>query len=152
MGSNVSNRVGRPNAGDFSDPETGEINDQGMKLIQTAAGMGLPYIEIAALLGMSERTFFDQREKFPEINEVIKEGEAAAGFKVANSLLRRCDAGDMAAIRWFEMTRKGRGERIEQEVTETQYVVEVPAQQSQEAWSKQFSPDGGSDDSGSPTI
>ena len=148
MGENV--KVGRPRAGDYSDPDTGEINELGLKLIQTAAGMGLPYIEIAALLGMSERTFFDRRENFPIIDDVIKEGEADAGLRVANALLKRCAAGDMAAIRWFEMTRKGRSERVEQRVETKSFVIEAPPAMAEEEWEKAFSPQAMTDGTDTP--
>lgn len=145
-------KQGRPKAGDFADTSTGEINDQGLAIIRRAAGIGIPMREIASLIGMSERTFYDRRKEFPDVQVMIDLGEAESSVRVANALMSRATNGDMAAIRWFEMTRKGRSEKIDQTVdqTSTQYVVEVPAQQSEEAWAAQNSPQDPTSDDSSP--
>lgn len=139
MGDSVT-KLGRPKAGDYSDPASGEINDAGLTILRRSAGMGLTQKEMAALIGMSERTLYDRRKEFPAIQEVIELGEAEAGVRVANALLRRAEGGDMAAIRWYEMTRKGRHEKVDTTVETRSYVIEVPAQQSEEAWEKINSP------------
>lgn len=150
MGTNVSKR-GRPFAGDFSDPVTGEFNDDGLTIVRRASGMGLTMAETAALLGMNVATFSERRKAFPDIDDVIALGDAEAGVRVASALLRRAEQGDMSAIRWYETTRKGRAEKVEQTVEHVQYVVEVPAQQSEEAWEKMHSPVGLPLDDGSIT-
>ena len=135
-------RSGRPAAGDFCDPDTGALTEQGMTLVRKCASLGLPRKHVASLLGMSERTFKDRRDKFPEIEEVYLLGAAEADLAVSSALFRKAKSGDIASIRWFEMTRFNRAERVEQSGETTSYVVEVPAKQSAEEWQAAHSPDG----------
>jgi len=139
-------RTGRAYTGEYSDPETGELTEEAYKLIRRAAGLGLPRHAIARLLGMSPETFKHRRQKFPDIEEVFELGKAEADLTISNSLFTRARNGDMAAIRWYEMTRHGRAERTESETTTKSYVVEVPPKLDEDAWIKQFSPQ---DDAGS---
>lgn len=144
-------RVGRRYAGHSEYWDSfGQPTEACFRLIETVAGLGLSKAEIAALTGVSYNTFHTREKENEDIRESMAFGEAAAGLKVANALLRRAEKGDMAAIRWYEMTRKGRSERTESksDSTVTQYVVEVPATQSEEAWEKAHSPAGLPSDDG----
>lgn len=135
-------RTGRPAAGDFCDPETGELTSDGYALVRRAAGLGLPRKSVARLLGMHTDTFGDRRRKFPEIDEVYELGKAEADLQVSNALFKRAVGGDMAAIRWYEMTRTDRNPNvpvIEQDLKAAE-VIEVPATLPEEEWTKRFSP------------
>lgn len=143
-----SNRSGRPRAGDYCDPDTGELNEEGYTLVRRAAGLGLPRKSVARLLGMHPDTFCDRREKFPEIEEIYELGKSEADLQVSSALFKRAKGGDIASIRWYEMTRQGRSERVEQKTESVSYVVEAPAALAEEEWEKQFSP---ADDGISPT-
>lgn len=140
MAENVTKRMGRPNSGDYSDPETGEINDAGLTIIRRAAGLGLTLVEMASLIGMSDRTLYDRRKQFPEVQEIINLGEAEAGVRVAHALIKKAEQGDMAAIRWYEMTRKNRAEKTETKAETTSYVIEVPALMPEDEWETAHSP------------
>jgi hypothetical protein len=144
-------RIGRPKAGDaIFWNEDGSPTIDALRMIERAAGMGLPKFEISALLGMSSRTFYVREKEYPEIVEYMEYGEAAAGLRVANALLRRAEVGDMAAIRWFEMTRKGRSERTEVKTETRHFVIQAPPLLEEAAWEDQFSPERLTDGS-SPT-
>ncbi len=133
-------RTGRPSVGLFCDPETGEFDEEGKELIKRASGLGLPRKAIAALLGMSPKTFENRRQKFPEIEEWIEEGSAAADLAVSNALYKRAVQGDMAAIRWYEMTRTQRNPNVPVVEQSNVYVIEAPATQSEEEWEQAYSP------------
>jgi len=130
----------RPYAGDYSDPKTGEINEAGLELISRAAGLGLSRKHIAALLGMNEDTFTLRRKKFPNIEHSFITGKAQADLVVSNALYKRAKDGDISAIRWYEMTRMGRAEKAEQEVTSTQYVIQAPPPMEEDDWAAEYSP------------
>jgi len=136
-------RPGRPNAGEFSHPETGELNDTGLELVRRAAGLGLTRAATARLLGMCDKTFVERRKKFPIIDEVFETGKAEANLQVANALFKRAVSGDMAAIRWYEMTRTERNPNaplIESDEGNGSYLIAAPPKASREEWVKEHSP------------
>ena len=134
-------RTGRPRAGDFCDPETGEFTEKGYELVRRGAGLGLSRMGIARLMGMSPRTFGDRVKLFPQIEEAIEEGKAAADLQVSNALFQKAKNGDMAAIRWYEMTRSGRNPNVPVvEVEAKPFAVEGPAIQSEQDWEINHSP------------
>lgn len=141
MGEVLQTRAGRPAAGDYCDPETGELTDDGYKLVRRAAGLGLTKHQIAILLGMHVDTFVDRRRKFPEIDRVIELGKSEADLAVSNALYKRATAGDMAAIRWYEMTRTSHAAGVEAPPQEaTVYVIQAPPKVSEEEWEARHSP------------
>lgn len=135
------NRQGRPNAGAFTDPNTGALSEDGMALVRRASGLGLTKAHIARLLGMHPDTFVDRRKKFPEIEEEFELGKAQSDLTISNALYTKAKGGDMAAIRWYEMTRMNRSEKIETDnVHKHSGVVRVPVKLSEEEWAENYSP------------
>jgi len=134
-------RVGRPAAGDFCDTETGEFTEEGRNLIRRAAGLGLRHKAIAALIGITQPTFSKRLKLFPEAEQAYELGKAEADLQVSNALFQRAIGGDMAAIRWYEMTRTDRNPNIPVvEDATSSSVIEVPATLPEDEWTARFSP------------
>ena len=91
-----------------------------IRRIEELAGYGLTIAQIAAVLGISDRTLRDHRGINPEIDAALQRGKAKAAAKVGRALYRRAVDGDVPAIRWWEMTREGRSEK-----TQTDSTIEV---------------------------
>lgn len=133
-------RAGRPNAGDFCDDVTGELTSDGYTLVRRAAALGLTKGATARLLGMHVDTFVDRRKRWPEIDEVFELGRAEADLAVSNALYKKAVSGDMAAIRWYEMTRTDRNPAVAVIEQETNFVVEVPQVLDEATWEEVNSP------------
>jgi len=136
-------RDGRPAAGDFSDPETGALTEEGMTLVRRAAGLGLTRGGVARLLGMHPDTFVDRRKKFPEIDEAYEYGKVEADLQVSNALFKKAKSGDMSAIRWYEMTRSDRNPNapvLEVDPGSQSFVIEAPPKATLDDWVNDHSP------------
>ena len=138
---NALGKRGRFTVGVGFDEETGAPSDQALQMIKTAAGLGLSVREIGLLLGFGETAWLNRRKKFPDINEAMEFGRVETNFQVSGSLMKRAMKGDVSAIRWFETTRQGRSEKVEQSVTEKQFVVAMPPNVSLQEWLNEFGPD-----------
>lgn len=134
-------RIGRPRAGDFSDPDTGGFTEEGLNLIRRAAGLGLRHAGIAALIGIEGSTFSRRLSNDPDAKEAYMLGKAEADLQVSNALFQRAINGDMAAIRWYEMTRTDRNPNVPVvEGDGSASVIEVPATLPEDEWKARFSP------------
>ena len=89
-------------------PITIEITDKMLGQIETLAGYGLTLAQIAAVIGVSESLLMKKRVDEDRINTALDAGRAKAQGRVGKSLFERAVDGDVAAIRWYEMTRAGR--------------------------------------------
>ena len=87
-----------------------EITIKGLRQIEKLAGYGLTQAAIAAVLGMSERTFRDKKHE-ERVSAALDKGRAVAEANVGKALYNKAIDGDIAAIRWWEITRAGRSER-----------------------------------------
>lgn len=96
------------------------ISDEVLRQAEELSGYGLSATQIAAVLGMCERTFHVKRETSASFNAALERGKAKAAGIVGKALFLRAKDGDIGAIRWWEMTRQGRSER-----TQTEAKVEV---------------------------
>lgn len=84
---------------DFTDRDIGQI--------ETLAGYGLSLPQIAAVMMISEQEFMTRRNE-PLVNRALEAGKAKAQGVVGKALYLRAKDGDIAAIRWWEMTRAKR--------------------------------------------
>jgi hypothetical protein len=133
--------MGRHHTGRFCDPETGILTEDGYDLITQAAGLGSRDFEMAALLGISPTTFKVRKKADERLSAAIDIGKAITGLEIGKSLAKQAKAGNVNAIRWYEITRQGRAEKVEQEITERQFVVAAPPELSMDEWNKQYGPD-----------
>ncbi len=89
-------------------PITIEITDKMLGQIETLAGYGLSLAQIAAVIGISEGSLVKKKTDEERVSKVLEAGRAKAQGRVGKSLFERAVEGDVAAIRWYEMTRAGR--------------------------------------------
>lgn len=96
------------------------VTDEMLRQTEELAGYGLSAAQIAAVLGISETTFHARKQDSAAFSEALERGKAKAAGIVGKALFLRAKDGDVAAIRWWEMTRQGRSEK-----TQTEAKVEV---------------------------
>jgi aspartokinase-like uncharacterized kinase len=65
-------------------------------------------------------------------------GKAKADARVGMSCYEQAVSGNIAAIRWYEMTRCNKTEKSEQTVTEIPYAVVLPEDETPESWQAKF--------------
>lgn len=85
-----------------------EITDKMISQIETLSGYGLTLAQIGAVIGISERLLCQRRDNETTISAALERGRAKAQGVIGKSLFERARDGDVAAIRWWEMTRAGR--------------------------------------------
>lgn len=78
------------------------------------AGRGLNQAEICLVLGISERTLYRYKAEQSVLAEAIKRGRAIAADEVSNKLYDMAVGGDLGAIVWWEKTRRGLSDRVQQ--------------------------------------
>jgi DNA-binding CsgD family transcriptional regulator len=88
------------------------LTDADVAKIERMAGLGITRAKIARIMGFSESTLQRQRLTSSAVDHAIARGSALAEMIVGGHLWKRIEAGDMRAIRWWEMTRVGRSERV----------------------------------------
>lgn len=91
------------------------VTDEMLRQTEELAGYGLSAAQIAAVLGISETTFHARKQDSAAFSEALERGKAKAAGIVGKALFLRAKDGDVAAIRWWEMTRQGRSERQQTE-------------------------------------
>jgi hypothetical protein len=88
-----------------------DIDDNAIRQAEELAGYGLSLQQIAAVLGLGERTLHTKKGENPALAAALERGRAKAAGIIGKALFLRAKDGDVAAIRWWEMTRQGRSER-----------------------------------------
>jgi hypothetical protein len=78
--------------------------DKTREQVLSASGLGLPQLQIAALLGISDVTLRKHYEK------ELAVGKATASAQIAKSLYNKAVAGDTTAAIWWTKAQMGWGE------------------------------------------
>ena len=78
--------------------------DKTREQVLSASGLGLPQVQIAALLGISDVTLRKHYEK------ELAVGKATASAQVAKSLYNKAISGDTTAAIWWTKAQMGWGE------------------------------------------
>lgn len=95
-------------------------------LIQGWKRNGLSDTEIANNMGVSIRTFYNYREKYPKIKQATSVGKEQANFYIENKLFKKASEGNMTAIifwlknNWREKYSDTQRTAIEEELTQAQ--------------------------------
>jgi hypothetical protein len=88
-----------------------------LRQIEQLAGYGLTLPKIAAVLNISERLLNKKKLNEERVRAALDRGRAVAEGIVGKSLFERAKDGDVAAIRWWEMTRANRHAAVAVEQT-----------------------------------
>lgn len=95
-------------------------------LLQGWKRNGLTDTEIANNMGVSIRTFYNYREKYPKIKQATSVGKEQANFYIENKLFRKASEGNMTAIifwlknNWREKYSDTQRTVLEEELTQAQ--------------------------------
>lgn len=87
--------------------------------VEELAARGLTQEEIALCLGISETTLYERKRESAVFVEAIKRGKAKAASEIANRLYQMAKGGDLGAIIWYEKTRRGLSDKVQQTTTQT---------------------------------
>jgi len=93
-------------------PRKVRIDEKTLAQIEEWAAMGLNHQQMMALLGLVDEQWADYRRKFREIDRAIARGRSRGLVSSSTALLKRVNAGTVDAIKWYETTRHGMGERM----------------------------------------
>lgn len=98
------------------------LGEHEFRQIKILTGYGLRQGEIANVLGVSEKTFRRRKKDMEGVLSAIEKGRINTKIITGKALLELAKKGNIAAIKWFEMTRLGMGEKrpIETHFTEDQ--------------------------------
>ncbi len=83
--------------------------------IEELAAQGLSQAEICLVLGISEDTLTRRKQDTAVIADAIKSGRAKAASEISNTLYLMAKGGDLGAIVWYEKTRRGLTDKVQQE-------------------------------------
>jgi len=123
--------------------EDGEIHfrENVLDILSNAAGLGLTLPLICGVLGISTttlHTYLKHPVTGPKIAEALASGKGKSAYAVANALFKRASQGDVAAIRWYEMTRLNMSEKSDVAVSDNRMVVgEATRVEDEDSWSKE---------------
>lgn len=93
-------------------PKKISIDEQFINQVKEMAARGLQHKDIAAVMGISEQTWWEYRRENPELEDAFRSGKAEGLNRSGAALLRKVDAGVIDAIKWYENTRHGMSERV----------------------------------------
>lgn len=85
--------------------------------VEEYAAQGLSQAEICLCLGISESTLYRRKADLEVLTEAIKSGRAKAASEIANTLYQMARSKDLGAIIWWEKTRRGLSDRVQQDIT-----------------------------------
>jgi hypothetical protein len=92
-------------------PSLHEPNDNTKKQVETSAGLGLPHEQIAALVGIDDKTL---RKHYRTELDI---GKAKASASIARSLYNKALGGDTTAMIWWTKAQMRWSETVKQELT-----------------------------------
>ena len=115
-----------------------EITEQHLNSIEQMARTGLSIREISLILGICQNTLKKYRDEDPRVDDAYAKGKAVSDGNVGNALYKEATGGNINAIRWYETTRCNRAEKTQVDISEKQYVVAIPPEETMESFQKKF--------------
>ena len=102
------------------------IDEDLCKKAETLAAQGLTMEQIANVLGMSETTLYDKKDKFSEFSHAIKRGKDKGIATVTSALFTKARNGDNTAMIFYLKNRAGWQDKIEKEtIIEQKQVIDL---------------------------
>lgn len=78
-----------------------KITDEVCAKAEKLAAQGLTGIQIASVLGMGDRTFYEKKAKYSQFSQAIDAGRAKGIASVTNALFKKANEGDVAAQKYY---------------------------------------------------
>lgn len=97
-------------------PQTKPKIEIDISRVEELAAQGLSQAEICLVLGISESTLYRRKHDLEELTETIKRGRAKAASEISNKLYMMAKGGDLGAIIWYEKTRRGLSDKMQQSI------------------------------------
>ena len=102
------------------------IDEDLCKKAETLAAQGLIMEQIANVLGMSETTLYDKKDKFSEFSQAIKRGKDKDIASITSALFTKARNGDNTAMIFYLKNRAGWQDKIEKEtIIEQKQVIDL---------------------------
>lgn len=111
----------------YSDVLDTMLSDDGLLLLKSYARDGYTYRDIADRFGISPHTLDRWREKFPQIEEAIKEGRELTDYKVENALLKCALGYKTKEVKTTTIMKFGKVVETQKEVLEKEQPPSVQA-------------------------
>lgn len=111
----------------YSDVLDTILSDNGLLLLKSYARDGYTYRDIADRFGISLHTLDRWRNKFPQIDEAIKEGRELTDYKVENALLKCALGYKTKEVKTTTIMKFGKVVETQKEVLEKEQPPSVQA-------------------------
>lgn len=102
------------------------FSDDQIQQVETLSGFCLKVPEIAAVMKISESTFYEVAKRQPQVSEALRQGRAKVKATISQSLIKNAAAGDYKSQAFYLARQAGwidKSEKpVEQNVT---FVVEM---------------------------
>lgn len=96
------------------------LTEEGLLLLEGWARDGLTDEQLAKNIGISIRTFYEWKEKFPQFSQSLKKGKEVVDYEVENALLSSAlDGNTTAQIFWLKNRRPDKWRDRQREETDT---------------------------------
>lgn len=92
--------------------------------LERCAAAGFTLAETAQHLRISESTLYKHKAENGEIGEALKRGKLSAHAEVSSKLFEQCKGGNVAAIIWYEKTRRGMTDKVNISVEDVDRAIE----------------------------
>ena len=96
-----------------------KLTPEKINQIELLAGIGLTLRQICMVVDISENTLHTNNRINRQLSAALERGKAKAQGTIGKALFKKAEAGDVNAIRWWEMTRAGRREKVDVESNNT---------------------------------
>lgn len=90
-----------------------ELTENHLRQIKALAGYGLTMPQVAAVIDVPERTLRRRKKDSEIVLAAFEKGKAVAASRIGSSLFERATTGDVTAIIWYEKSRLGYTDKIE---------------------------------------
>lgn len=82
-------------------PNTLNIGDKEIAQVEAMAGFGLTATQMASVLGMCEKTFYNKKNTIPEFASALERGRALTSYNVRKTAYQMATSGDWPAMTIF---------------------------------------------------
>lgn len=103
------------------------LEEDGLMLIECWSRDGYTIEDIANKIGVNQKTLYDWRSQYPEIEEALRNGREIIDYKVENALLKSALGYQRKEVKITTTMRYGKVVETVKEVTETEQAPNVNA-------------------------
>jgi len=90
-----------------------KIDKDMCKKAESLSAQGLTMEQIAAVLGMGDRTLYEKQAEYPQLSQAIKAGRAKGVATITNTLFNKAKDGDNTAMIFYLKNRAGWADKVD---------------------------------------